>query len=325
MMSLRRESNLATECEIRKADRYFRCGYRLQAQSTAPSSSLSVELAVLTRRANRTLRIREVSRFDSTEHEMSTNGTEENIKPWGSRCWLLTSPQTGSTRLQFLLNHNAGVSLRIGEDRERARYSFGEHLSEKFCHSLHEFLQWDPIVSRVHCHHFGAYLIDRPLLKLQMPPVRFVLLERKDRIAQAVSLAVANHTGITQCNTIKTQNAFQALPINVVDSELLACWKAVGDYVEFWRNWLHSEPHLVVTYESLLEDPRETVAKIFDYLGTPYSDISLSVPLLKLKHSESKNSLNRLRELTSNIENRNLAVDSIETRVAVNAKYKQVK
>lgn len=219
------------------------------------------------------------------------------MNPWGSRCWLLTSPRSGSTYLQYLLNHNAGVPLYLVDDREQARYSFGEHLSRKFCRSLEDFLEWDPIVSKVHCHHFGAYLIDRPLLKKRIPPTRFVLLERKDAIAQAVSLAMANNTGVTQCSEDEQQRGFHAQTVTISDDQLLDCLKAVQDYIDFWHNWLHSEPHLVVTYESLIEEPQATVAQVFDFLKTPYTDISLDVPLRKLDHPQTDGYVRRLQEL----------------------------
>lgn len=219
------------------------------------------------------------------------------MNPWGQRCWLLTSPRSGSTWLQYLLNHNAGVPLRIGDDREQARYSFGEHMSEKYCRSLEEFLQWDPVVSKVHCHHFGAYLIDRPLLKSRLPPLRFVLLERRDQFAQAASLAMANRTGITQCQNLKKQNEFRASSVKLEDAELVACLKAVNDYTAFWRNWLHSESHLVVTYESLLEDPASVVGEVLSYLQTPHESISVDVPLRKLNHPETERNISRSRQL----------------------------
>lgn len=219
------------------------------------------------------------------------------MNPWGSRCWLLTSPRSGSTYLQYLLNHNAGVSLRLDPDRELARFSFGEHMSQVFCNSLEDFLLWDPFVSKVHCHHFGAHLIDRPLLKARMPPVRYVLLERRDQVAQAVSLATSNQTGVTQCNSNDKLANLHSQAVSLADDAMLACYKAVGDYHDFWRNWLHSEPHLTVTYESLVEDTKDTIAAIFDFLRTPYKRISIDVPLRKLCHPETEGNCQRLKQL----------------------------
>lgn len=228
--------------------------------------------------------------------------------PWGSRCWLLTSPRTGSTWLQFLLNKNAGVPLRITEDLAQSRFSFGEHMSEKYCHSLEDFFAWDPIVSKVHCHHFGAYIVDRPLLKSRMPQVRFVLLERKDRVAQAVSLAMSNCTSVTQCANRETQHAYHQRRITLADAELLACYRAVGDYRDFWKNWLHSEPHLVVTYEALIEDPTETTAQIFDYLRTPCPKFATDIPLRKLEHPQTTGFVLRLHSLIANCQERSSMV-----------------
>lgn len=219
------------------------------------------------------------------------------MNPWGSRCWLLTSPRTGSTYLQYLLNHNVGAPLNLSCDRHMARFSFGEHMSERFCKSLDDFFAWDPIVSKVHCHHFGAYLVDRPLLKPNLKDVRFVLLERRDLHAQAVSLAMADRTGVTQCNSAESQAKYHARQLPLDDAKLLSCFKAVSDYKDFWRNWLHSEPHLVVTYESLIEEPRSTVAQILDFLQTSHMQISLDVPLRKLNHPQTDEQIRRLGSL----------------------------
>lgn len=219
------------------------------------------------------------------------------LNPWGRRCWLLTSPRSGSTYLQFLLNHNAGLPLGLPDDKELARLTFGEHMSPKFCSSIEDFLCWDPVVSKVHCHHFGAFLVDRSALKHRIPRTRFVLLERRDAIAQAVSLAMANLSGVTRCESQEAQSRYHREKIEPTDEELLGCLKAVRDYVQFWRNWLHSEPHLVVTYESLVESPREVIGEILDYLQTSYTELSLDVPLRKIDHPLSKVNMERLLHL----------------------------
>jgi LPS sulfotransferase NodH len=170
-------------------------------------------------------------------------------------------------------------------------------MSEKYCRSLEDFLAWDPIVSKVHCHHFGAYIVDRPLLKSRIPKVRFVLLERKDRVAQSVSLAMSNCTSVTQCSTRENQVTYHQRRVSLNDDDLLGCYRAVGDYQNFWKNWLHSEPHLVVSYEALVENAEETVAQIFDYLRTPCPRFEADVPLRKLEHPQTQNFILRLRLL----------------------------
>lgn len=225
------------------------------------------------------------------------SGNKRERNPWGSRCWLLTSPRSGSTYLQYLLNVNAGVPIRPADDRQQARYSFGEHLSEQLCGSWEDLEEWDPIVSKVHCHQYGHYLLSREAVKERFPGIRFVLLERRDSCAQAVSLALANHTGVTQCTSERQLSEFRDLDPVLTDSELLDCHRAVLDYLAFWRNWLHTEQHLTVTYEALVESPREIVAEILDFLKTPYREISAAVPLRKLFHPRSAAFTERLRSL----------------------------
>ena len=183
------------------------------------------------------------------------------------------------------------------DDRRQARFSFGEHLSRQNVSSWEDFEEWDPYVSKVHCHHFGGCLLPRDEVQGRFPGIRFVLLERRDSCAQAASLALANRTGVTQCTTERQLTEFRGLEAELSDTELLDCHRAVLDYLEFWRNWLHSERRLVVTYESLIEQPRETVAEILDFLKTPHGEIALGVPLRKLAHPRSGEFTDRLRRL----------------------------
>lgn len=219
--------------------------------------------------------------------------------PWGCRCWLLTSPRSGSTYLQHLLNCNV-VELRSSSDaRDRMRHSFEEHLNSRFCTSWDDFLALDPLVTKMHCHHFGAHLLRRREIKGLFPGIRFVLLERKNVWQQAVSLAIANRTGVTHCTSDETHQSFQQMAVEPTDDELLNCLKAVRDYQAFWRNWLHSEPHLVVTYEALIEEPAQTVAGIFDYLCTSCDQLVLGVPVRKLAHPATASLVQRLKTIQS--------------------------
>ena len=220
--------------------------------------------------------------------------------PWKTRCWLLASPRSGSTYLQYLLNLNAGVPLQPHpEDRELSRFSFGEHLNRSICQSWEEFVALDPVVSKIHCHQFGHHLLRRKEFREQFPGMRFLLLERRNVFAQAASLALSNCTGIPHCSTDDDLLAFREASVEVDDDQLLRCHHAVLQYQKFWRNWLHSEPRLVVTYESLIENPQETIAIALDFLKVPYTEISLEVPLFKLGHPQTKELVQRLRLLTA--------------------------
>ena len=216
------------------------------------------------------------------------------MNPWGCRCWLLCSPRSGSTYLQFLLNQAAGVPLGLSDDRELSRYSFGEHLHEKRSKDFADFLLWNPVVSKVHCHHFGQYLVDKQEILRLYPDIRFVLLERKNLFAQAVSLAYADITGVTQVEDDKELASL--VEVEITDEQLLASYQTVKDYFEFWRNWLHDAPYLVVSYEQLRQRPEQIVGMICDYLQTPYK-FSDDVPLLKMARPDTGKYVERLTSL----------------------------
>lgn len=218
--------------------------------------------------------------------------------PWTKRCWLLASPRSGSTYLQYLLNLNAGVPLQPHpEDREISRFSFGEHLNQNICGSWEEFVALDPVVSKIHCHQYGHHLIPKQEIKQQFEGIRFVLLERRNACAQAVSLALSNGTKIPHCSFREKLEDFRKTRVEIQDDQLLHQHAAVLRYQSFWRHWLHSEPRLVVTYESLIEHPRETIAMVLDFLQAPYGEIKLSVPLFKLKHPQTTGFVQRLKRL----------------------------
>jgi len=219
--------------------------------------------------------------------------------PWGNRCWLLTSPRSGSTYLQYLLNLNVGVPIDANGDRETARYHFTEHLGELTC-SIEEFFQWDPIVTRVHCHHFGEYNLPRQQIKELYPDVRFVLLERRDAYQQAVSLALSDRTGIQHCESEEQLQTYQQMSVFLSDEVLLRYHQAIIDYQAYWRNWLHGEPVLLITYESLLLSPISVVEQILDFLKTPHGEICLNVPLKRLWHPVNEKYVDRLRSLFQN-------------------------
>lgn len=169
----------------------------------------------------------------------------------------------------FLLSRNAGVPLRISGDLQQSRFRFGEHMSENYYHSLDDFLCWDPYVSTVHCHHLGDFLVDRTAITAKMTDLRFVGLERKGFVAQAIWLAMTNPSGVTQCNSRQSLRTYRGKFANLSDSSLLACFKAVHNCCQFWRNRLHSANHLMVTDDSsLVKDNPRAVDAALDLLNT---------------------------------------------------------
>lgn len=218
--------------------------------------------------------------------------------PWKHRCWLLVSPRSGSTYLQYLLNQNAGVPIQPHpENLSQARYCFGEHLNQNFCASWEQFCELDPIVSRVHCHQFGRDFTPVRDIVEQFEGIRFIVLERRDEFAHAASLALANATGVTQCTTLAALYDHRQSRVDVTDTELQQCLQAVQHYRSFWRNWLHLESHLVVTYEALAARTIETLKLILDYLEMPSRNIDVHVPLFRLSHPQQPQFALRLREL----------------------------
>lgn len=138
---------------------------------------------------------------------------------------------------------------------------------------------------------------DRTEIKNRLPDLLFVVLKKRDQLAYAVSVAMSNQTGVTQCNSLTSQRVLHSRVIDVSDDTLLACYKSVQDHVQFRRNWLHSEPHSNAWFESLTEDLVQPLEVIFGFLRTLRTNRTLDVPLRRLNHRQLEEDILRLNAL----------------------------
>jgi LPS sulfotransferase NodH len=120
----------------------------------------------------------------------------------------------------------------------------------------------DLLVEELRRHIGGRRDVD--VLERVLGPLRFVHLERSDVVAQAVSWAHAEQTGIWQPGD--RSDATAELDLDQVE-RLVA---TVQEHNEAWRTWFAAqdvEP-LRLTYESLASSPVETVTRVLDFVGT---------------------------------------------------------
>ena len=105
---------------------------------------------------------------------------------------------------------------------------------------------------------------DVEVLQDALGPLRFVHLQRRDVVGQAVSWARAEQSGYwQQGDEVQVQ---PRLDLGQVDSLV----GTIRDHNAAWRRWFAAqgvEP-LDVTYEGLVTDPAEAVMSILNWIGT---------------------------------------------------------
>ena len=118
---------------------------------------------------------------------------------------------------------------------------------------------------KAHFHQFEAFLKKYPGLLEALAPLSYIYIERRDKVAQAVSMARALQTSQWSSQWRGISN-----PVLNYDREMIA--KAMNE-VELqsarWLQWfdLHKIEPIRVIYEELIDDPHTTVRAIVEQLG----------------------------------------------------------
>ena len=100
--------------------------------------------------------------------------------------------------------------------------------------------------------------------------VKFILLSRSDRVAQAISLVRARQTGYWTAGAKK--NAEQKKPTaGYCFKSICQAYFHIGRGYDFWRSYLdiNSYPYEEFIYESLTKDPSPYFQSVADHLGVP--------------------------------------------------------
>lgn len=115
---------------------------------------------------------------------------------------------------------------------------------------------------KAHWHTWTATL-SRPLVAAEVDPVAYIYLRRRDRIAQAASLALAQQTGwwVDESQNTGMQPTYSFTDIRkaltVIDAEN-AAWQ---------RFFTNGRTYLELHYEELVADPDRAVTAVCSHLG----------------------------------------------------------
>ena len=117
---------------------------------------------------------------------------------------------------------------------------------------------------KAHFRHFEVAVREYPPLLEVLRGVKFVYINRRDKIAQAVSLARALQTGAWY--TFTQSDRF---PLFYSREFIDECVEEVRKQAHSWIQWFRGRnlTPLTVHYESLLADPAATVASVANYVG----------------------------------------------------------
>jgi LPS sulfotransferase NodH len=137
-----------------------------------------------------------------------------------------------------------------------------------------------------HFHHFEAFLKGYPALLDVLSPVTYIYINRRDKVAQAVSMAKA-----LQTNWWSSRMEEGPKPPLQYDRELIAkCLKEVELQDAGWLKWFDAQnvAPFQLTYEDLTADTAGTVSSIVELLGVQNDErVEVAVPPAKKQSDET--------------------------------------
>jgi trehalose 2-sulfotransferase len=208
---------------------------------------------------------------------------QQNQKPQQSYA-ILTTPRSGSTYLCDLLNSTA-IAGHPMEHLRLATQELARHCNFNYLKLLDNLMEYRTTSNGV----FGTKLISHFLFELQRAKPdhknlwqsieQFILLIRKDKVAQAVSLVLAQKTEVWHLHSDDKKNSYQAqLDSLKIDRSLLNDVEQKVLFIEQQEARLkktlanHQIQPLVVVYEDILADAPGQIDRILDFLKIARSE-----------------------------------------------------
>jgi LPS sulfotransferase NodH len=116
---------------------------------------------------------------------------------------------------------------------------------------------------KAHFHHFEAALDWYPSLLRALAPIAFVYLNRRDKLAQAVSMAKA-----IQTDAWTSMDRVSESPLRYDEALIARCLEDIREQTLDWLRWfeVNNITPFVVNYEALVADTPEEVRRILELL-----------------------------------------------------------
>jgi LPS sulfotransferase NodH len=132
---------------------------------------------------------------------------------------------------------------------------------------------------KAHYHHFSYMLSHCPRLLDALPPPRFIVMQRQDRLGQAISLARAMQTNAWSSFARPAREP-------AYDAALISrCLRKIDLQVAGWTSWLSDRgiAPFTVDYDALVAQPNETVAAVRRFLGITDHGAAPALPMPKVE------------------------------------------
>ena len=243
---------------------------------TALSSTLSQQLSVAHPIILRLFADIFVNRMcDRKLLQPSSNNPQKPKKSYA----ILTPPRSGSTYLCDLLDSTtiAGHPL---EHIRMATQELSLYCNFDYLNLLDNLMQYRTTSNGV----FGTKIISHFLFELRQAKPdfkeifqaidRFILLIRKDTVAQAVSLVLAQKTEVWHIHHNDKKASYQSILDSIeINDELLDDVEQKVVFIKQQENRLkkvlanHNKEPLLVVYEDILDDAPREINRILDFLG----------------------------------------------------------
>jgi LPS sulfotransferase NodH/SAM-dependent methyltransferase len=137
-----------------------------------------------------------------------------------------------------------------------------------------------------HFHHFEAFLKAYPALLDALSPVTYIYISRRDKVAQAVSMAKA-----LQTDQWSSRMEDGSRPPLQYDRELIAnCLKDLERQDAGWLKWFEARnvAPFQLTYEDLIADTPRAVESVVELLGVQDDErVEVAVPPAKKQSDET--------------------------------------
>lgn len=202
-----------------------------------------------------------------------TNGPEHDFPEFNStetkNYLVCSSPRTGSTYLCRLLQQTG----KMGFPSEY--FNQGVHVQEWFQRfSINSVRELVPILKRFRTSPNGVFgfkahmdqfqfLRQQVLVQEAFPELKFILIQRRDLLQQAISLSKAQQTNAW--SSLRTPDKQAAFDIKHIES----CMDNIQSQVSGWKKLFafFDVDYIDVWYEDLCEKPQKTITQCLEFLG----------------------------------------------------------
>jgi LPS sulfotransferase NodH len=117
---------------------------------------------------------------------------------------------------------------------------------------------------KVHFHDFATALDRYRTLLERLSPITYIYIDRRDKLAQAVSMAKAHQTEAWTSLAAPRREV-----LRYSKHEIARCFKEANRQTHSWRSWFrnHGIKPVVIEFEDLIADPTKIVRGVVELLG----------------------------------------------------------